>query len=191
MTRTVDAATVTASKAKVVRSATLILLRYASADARYASTPFDIGYDWNSDTIVETFQGVGALGSISSTEEGTAVAPQSITATLTGIDLASIAVALGDSYQGRDCRIWEAFLDKDHAIIGAPYLQFRGRMDTQDIELGETATVTLTVRSRLADWRRQRIRRYTNEDQQNQYPGDLGLEFVSQMAERQLIWGRG
>ena len=190
MSRSVNAATMAAGKAELVRSVNLIRLGYASADALYASTPFDMGFDWNGDGAVETFRGVGALGSISAVEEGTAVAPQSLTLTLTGIDLATIAVALGDDYQGRDCRIWEAFLDEDHAIIGAPYVLFRGRMDTQDIELGETATITLTVRSRLADWRRPRIRRYTNEDQQSVYPGDLGLEFVPQMVEKQLVWGR-
>jgi hypothetical protein len=63
-------------------------------------------------------------------------------------------------------------------------------MDTCDLEIGETATITLTIQNRLADWERPRLRRYTDEDQQSVYDGDLGLQFVAQMAEKTIYWGR-
>ena len=59
-----------------------------------------------------------------------------------------------------------------------------------DVQLGKTATVQLSIQSRLVDWDKARIRRYTNEDQQNFFSGDKGLEFVSQMVEKDLVWGR-
>ena len=59
-----------------------------------------------------------------------------------------------------------------------------------NIEAGETATISISVESRLVDWERPRVHRYTNADQQIAYPGDKGLEFVAQMVEKELVWGR-
>ena len=59
-----------------------------------------------------------------------------------------------------------------------------------NIDAGETATVSLSVESRLSDWERPRIRRYNNADQQIAYISDKGFEFVPQMVEKELIWGR-
>ena len=36
-----------------------------------------------------------------------------------------------------------------------------------------------------------RVRRYTAEDQKIDYPNDKGLEFVAEMAEKEIVWGRG
>ena len=47
----------------------------------------------------------------------------------------------------------------------------------------------LTVESRFAAWDRPLVRRYNNADQQTRYPGDKGLEFVEQTAEKQIVWG--
>jgi hypothetical protein len=34
-------------------------------------------------------------------------------------------------------------------------------------------------------------RRYTQEDQQRDYPGDLGFQFVNSIQESQIFWGPG
>jgi hypothetical protein len=57
--------------------------------------------------------------------------------------------------------------------------------------LNAAASVVKNLESRLVDWERARVRRYNDADQQAEYPGDLGLQFVEQMVEKQLIWGRG
>ena len=46
------------------------------------------------------------------------------------------------------------------------------------------------VESRLADWERPRVSRYTDADQQQRFPGDLGCRFAPQMVEKELVWGR-
>ena len=81
-----------------------------------------------------------------------------------------------------------AFLDDDYQIIEDPMLAFRGRIDTQDISLGKEANIAVNIESRLIDWERPRVRRYTNEDQQDLHSGDKGLEFVSQMVEKEITW---
>lgn len=138
------------------------------------------GYDW---------LGVGRLGAIDWISEGADLQARGLAMRITGIDPAAISIALGTQYQGRSCKVWAAPLTAAHAIIADPVLIFWGRMDTMDIDLGETATITVNAESRLADWDRPRVRRYNHEDQQIDYPGDLGFEFVPQMVEKQLTWG--
>ena len=75
-------------------------------------------------------------------------------------------------------------------IVADPVLVFHGRMDVMNIEIGNTATITVTAESRLADWNRARTSRYTDEEQQRLYPGDKGLQYVAQTAEMELVWGR-
>ena len=122
-------------------------------------------------------------------EEGRETQSYTLNMRLSGVDDDNLAIALGEKYQGRDCRVWRGFLDDQHCLIDAPQLAFRGRMDTQTVDF-ESGVIDLSVISRFSDWNRSRVRRFTNEDQQTEYPGDKGLEFVSQMVEKQIVWGQ-
>jgi hypothetical protein len=44
--------------------------------------------------------------------------------------------------------------------------------------------------NRLADLERPRVRRYNSGDQQLLFSGDKGLEFVEQMVDTSIVWGR-
>ena len=46
----------------------------------------------------------------------------------------------------------------------------------------------MCIRDRI-DWERSRIRRYTNQDQQQKFSGDKGLEFIQELQEKELFWG--
>lgn len=137
----------------------------------------------------QSWLGVGRLGSIEAVREGATLEALGLAFTISGVPAEHIAVALGSQYQGRACKLWAAPLTTDHAVITDPVLVFHGRLDTMDIELGETATITVSAESRLADWDRPRVRRYNTEDQSIDYPADKGFEFVPQMVERELLWG--
>ena len=138
------------------------------------------GYDW---------LGVGRLGSIDPIKEGAGLEANGLAFRISGVPTANIALALGTYYQGRSCKVWAAPLTAEHAVIADPVLVFWGRLDTMDIELGETATITVNAESRLADWDRPRVRRYNQEDQQIDYPDDLGFEFVPGLVDKQIVWG--
>ncbi|MBU0752360.1 MAG: hypothetical protein KJ787_13890 [Gammaproteobacteria bacterium] len=139
------------------------------------------GYDW---------LGLGSLGSMDAINEGAALEARGISFRISGVPAANIARALGQQYQGRACKVWAAPLDPtSHAMIADPVLVFWGRMDVMSIDLGDTASITVSAESRLADWGRPRIRRFNHEDQQIDYPGDLGFEFVTSMVDKELRWG--
>ncbi len=138
-----------------------------------------------------TWYGMGELGKISSVEENSTLNAAGISLDISGIDPANIATALGANYQGRKLTLYAALLDHAYTIIPSPIIVFLGRIDTMQLLLdSKTASVTLNAESRLADWNRPRIRRFNSEDQSAQFPDDLGLQFVPQMVQKQLVWGQ-
>jgi hypothetical protein len=68
---------------------------------------------------------------------------------------------------------------------------FTGRMDQMNIDEGaETATIELTIESRMIDLERERVYRYTAEDQKSRYSTDLAFDFVNDLQTAQLTLGR-
>jgi len=55
---------------------------------------------------------------------------------------------------------------------------------------GETSTITIAAENKLIAFDRASIRRFTAEDQKIEYPNDKGFEFVSKIAQQEIIWGR-
>lgn len=139
------------------------------------------GYDW---------LGLGTLGKIEAVSEGLALQMYGCALTLSGVPTELIAESFSYTYQGRSATMWIAPLTSDYAFIADPVVVFKGRMDTMDIALGETATITLSVESRLVDWERPRIRRFNDEDQRSEFPTDRGFRYVDQMVQKDLKWGR-
>ena len=187
MTRTGTSASFDESKASVAIPVNLVTLDFASGAVHMNSSPYPLVFDG------DTFLGVGNLGAISIIQEGSDLQARGIELTLSGIPPELIAIALDEDYQGRDCKIWLGFLASSHehsSLIIDPVQMGPWIMDTMDIEMGETARITVRAESRLIRWDKPHSARYTNEEQQERFVGDLGLEFVPQMAEKELIWGR-
>jgi len=158
---------------------------FASGFLRVTNAPYAV--PWNG----YTWKGLGEFGSMEAVQEGANLEAFGVRLTLSGVDPVNISLALTEHYQGRSCKIWIAPLDSGHQVIADPVLVFDGRMDTMQMEAGQQAVVTVTAESRLADLERPRVRRYNDADQQWLYPGDLGMQFVEQMVEKELVWGAG
>lgn len=173
-----------ASQAPVVRPIVMVRLDYPSAPVCAHSHIGTVTYNG------EPYLGVGQFGGVSRIEEQTEVRPNSVQITLSGIPPEYLAQAIGEHYQGRDARVMIGLCDGNFALIGVPVVIWRGTMDFADIEMGTTSTITVNAESWLADWQRPRERRYTHEDQQDLYPGDLGLEFVAAMVQKEIMWGK-
>lgn len=181
--RTFTPEATTALGADVIRPISMLKLQLDGGNILIHSGVGIISYNG------DDYAGVGNYGTISEVGEVFDSAPAGITATLTGIPSEYISLVVGEHYQGRTAEVYFALLNESHEIIADPILAFRGRIDYADVQLGNTADISLTIESRLIDWNRPRVRRYTNEDQQQEYPNDRGLEFVAQMVEKEIIWG--
>jgi len=183
MSRSMTTAAALAAASSQTTMAIAVRLDFLSGFVRVNSTPYSMTIGG------EEFIGVGHLGSISGLDETTDLEAAGVTLQLSGVQSAFLYNALAEVYQGRDARIYLVFLTEAHAIIADPVLIYRGRMDTMDISLADQGVITVNVENRLADWQRARVSRYTDAEQQRIHPGDLGLQYVAQLAYKPLPWG--
>ncbi len=139
-----------------------------------------------------SWTGVGKLGSISSITETSETRAEGLVLTLSGVDPTLLGYALTEIRHGKNAKVWLGAMDDAGAILADPFLSFSGKVDTASVdEGGETSQIQISVESRLIEMHRPRDRRWTHEDQQIDYPGDLGFEYVAGLQELNIIWGRG
>lgn len=130
--------------------------------------------------------GTGQLLDISAVEETQEMAVRGATITMSGIPSDFLGLAITQPYQGRVCNIY-------FGVVGELVFNqiFSGYMDQMNIEEGaETCKIELTVENKLIDLERARIARYTSGYQKSVYPGDLGLDFVEDLQDKDIVWGR-
>ena len=182
MTRGLTAGNVTEIAKQAVQPVLFIDMDFDSAALRVWSGVGSISWD------SKTWLGAGHMGSISTIKETESIQAETLVLKLDGISSADIAITLTEPYQGRDVTVWLGFILND-AIIADPQQMFSGRMDVMEIDEGpETSSISVTVESRIIDLLKQKEWRYTHEDQQVDYPGDLGLEFVVDLQNKEFRW---
>lgn len=156
--------------------------------------------------------GTGNLLNVSAIEETAEMAVKGATLTLSGVPSEVLSLALSEPYQGRVCNIYfgtfsasgkllqensSFILLQDGSKINvqtgeAGFNQlFSGYMDQMNIaDGGDTSTIELMVENRLIDLERARVARFTSGYQKSIYPGDLGLDFVEDLQDKDIVWGR-
>ena len=138
----------------------------------------------------ENWIGAGELWGLSPIIETDAVRATGLEMSLSGLDASIIAVALSEDYQDRTVAVYIGFMDVDGTILDTKEI-FKGRSDIMSIhEKGDTTTITLTAESVLISLEKSAERRYTAEDQKKDFAGDLGYDFVPQLQQKELVWGR-
>ena len=150
---------------------------------------------WNGigDLTVDSvdYVGAGTLLSVGEISETSELAANGMNLALSGVTEPLISKARDEDYQGRELKVLMGAMDDTNSVIADPVIIFSGFMDTMVINDGaETATIQVSVENRLIEFERTRVRRYTAEDQKIDYPTDKGLEFVAEMAEKEIVWGR-
>lgn len=136
-----------------------------------------------------TYVGSGDIINVGPVNESSEIKANGISITLSGIPSDLISSALSDPYQGRSAKLFLGIIN-DGTVVADPYMIFKGSMDLMTIDdSGDTATIQLTAESRLIDLDRARERRYTSEDQKIDFPNDKGLEFITSLQEKAIVWG--
>jgi hypothetical protein len=185
MSRGLDSLNEAAIEQPVVAPVLFAELDFPSGFVRVSSGVGTIawgGYDW---------LGIGTFGDVSGLTESAELERKTVTYTLRGVPSDLIAVVLGEQYQGRPDKVYLGFFHTaTRQLIADPELLHAGRMDVSTIREGNSCTITVSSESRIAAWSRPIVRRYTDTEQQRKYPGDKGLEFISQAAQKEIVWGR-
>ena len=186
MSRSLTSGMQTASTADLVRPIFLVQMAFPSANLNMWSGIGDLTVD------SVDYVGAGNLLSVSDVTESTEVRANGVRLSLSGVSSALITKARDEDYQGRELKILLGAMDASNSVIADPVVMFSGFMDTMTInDAGETAVISVTAENRLIEFEKTRVRRYTAEDQKIDYPNDKGLEFVAEMAEKEIVWGRG
>lgn len=75
-------------------------------------------------------------------------------------------------------------------LVPDPILSFEGRLDVPQFEdSGNTCTISISYESEMIDLERPRERRWTNDDQHRDFPGDKGFEYMADLPDRSIVWG--
>ncbi|WP_249732000.1 hypothetical protein [Roseococcus sp. SDR] len=154
----------------------------------FASGPFRV---WTGLGDLEwagkTFEGVGDLGAMSDVEETVELRAVRLDLTLSPVPQEVVDIALAErSYRLRPAKLWIALLGEDGAFVSDPFPLWSGIMDTMEVVDGAQPRVTLSCESRLVDLERAEVRRYTDADQQAEYPGDRFFEYVPALQEAEI-----
>ncbi len=132
-----------------------------------------------------TYTGTGSLLSVSGIEESDGMNAAGANITLNGVDSSIVSIAIQEPYQNRDCKI----------LIGSgntAFEVFSGFMDTMTIEdTGDTCQINISVESRLIILDRKVPLRYTQETQDNLYPGDTFFSTVTSLQDKKVSWKMG
>jgi len=155
--------------------------------------------------------GLGTLLEVSNVEETAEIAVKGATLTLSSVPQEILSLALSEPYQGRVCNIYFGTFSLGRLLLQSDFyilqqdgsrinLQtgeagfneiFSGYMDQMNIEeTAETSTIQLTVENKLVDLERARVARYTSGYQKSTYSGDLGFDFVEDLQDKPVLWGR-
>jgi hypothetical protein len=142
---------------------------------------------WNG----QVWSGLGSLLGVSTIEEVGNVEAKGITLSLSGIDATLLASILGEVQLGLPVVVSLGLFDSTGTtLIADPVCSWAGRMDQPTFDMdGTKATISINCESRLVDMNVAVDRRYTNEDQQLDYPGDLGMMFVNSIQDAIIFWG--
>jgi len=136
--------------------------------------------------------GLGNMLNITPIEETHEVKATTCTVNMSGIPADLISLALSSNYQGRTGTIYLGALDTNRAVVADPYVIFSGNMDVLTItESAENHIVSVQLESRLVTLERSKTRRFTKEDQQIEFPDDLGLNNIAKLRDKKIEWGGG
>lgn len=186
MARDITSGFSTEIDATVLRPVILIQAEFDSGVIRFWTGYGELTYD------SEIYTGAGDLIQMNRVDETQSLTANNVSFELSGIPSSLVSIALAEDYQGRVIKAWFGVLDDDFSLIADPYQIFSGYMDTMQIEDdGVNSKIRVNCESELLILKESKERRYTPEDQKQDYPSDLGLDFVPLIQDIELTFGAG
>ncbi|HEV8189436.1 MAG TPA: hypothetical protein VGP83_16905 [Pyrinomonadaceae bacterium] len=183
MPRPITPAQLAAITSSAIQPALFVKVQFLSATAYMWS---GIGsYVWDG----VTWLGMGSLGTIGTIEEGTTVEAKGVVLTLSGLDPALLDGITDECQVGLPVIVYLGLFNGD-ILIDSPIVAWSGRTDQPTLDVdGLTATIQINCENRLVEMNVAVDRRYTNEDQQLDYPGDTGMSFINSIQDVTIFWG--
>jgi hypothetical protein len=142
---------------------------------------------WNG----QAWQGVGSMLRISTIEEKALVTASGITVTLSGIDPTLLNDVLGEFQVCGRAIVFLGAFSAPGVLIASPIIVWSGLLDQPTIDVsGDSASISINCESRLIEMNVSVDRRYTDQEQQLDCPGDLAFSFVNSIQDQPIYWGQ-
>lgn len=138
-----------------------------------------------------TYLGTGIAGTITAHTEQVTLVAEKKTYQLSGTDPALVSEADFDSSFGRSVTEYLGFLTRAGALVATPEINWEGRMDSCRRIDGAAPLIEVSAEYRLALVDQVDGWRYTQEHQQQFFPGDDGFRYVPMLETTELLWGGG
>ena len=159
---------------------------FYAVDMDFDSAPVRFWTGYGDRTINgDTYLGSGNLLAITGLDEVNDLSAKSITLQLSGVPSSLVSLALQEPYQNRECKVYFGTTDTTSIEV------FSGLMNVMTIEdSGETSFISLTVESKLIRLEKASNWRYTEGSQKARYASDTFFNYVSDLQDKNLVWGR-
>ena len=181
---------------------TVSALNKAALEAEHAARIYFIHLDFTGtpfyactgalDYVVlgQTWYGIGDIQGISDITDTADVAARPITMSLTGVDsYITTPVQSRTNYKGRSAKVYRGLLDSNFDLIDDPDIIWTGRMDVGSMLRGGEYLAQMVCEPLAARMLRPNLSRYSDEDHQLRSSGDKFFEFLSQMEQKDVVWG--
>lgn len=160
----------------------------------------------------KSFFGGGNLIGLSPIEESQGTEAKGVVVSLNGISPTLISLALAERCRGRKFNLYlgsvittryvatedepgrvltedGGYVLLENNLVDSPLRMFSGLMDVMEItDNGNTANIRLSVENALIIGQRNKVARYTMEDQRKRFPSDRGLDFINQLQDKEIVW---
>ena len=142
-----------------------------------------------------TYLGSGNILSVAPITETSDTRASGLEIVLNGLDTSILSAGLTEDTQGMVVEVYFGVLtttDNADVIVDTPYQIFSGFIDSMVLqENGETSNLKFMIENKLITLEIPTDRRYTDQDQQNLFPGDKGCNFVTSLQDKSVAWGAG
>ena len=136
----------------------------------------------------QTFLGMGWMGRIESVPQNSELTAENMTLMLSGIPSELLGDVVTSVRLNGVARLWLGFFSSGQ-LLADPLQLWEGALDVPTVSDGaETCTISITVENSLLSLNLSSNRRFTTLDQQLDFPGDTGFEYVSAMQDLYLAY---
>ena len=143
------------------------------------------------------YEGVGDFLGFSSVAETSDLEAKGVQISLSGIPSDLLSAALSEVTRGTRCSLYLGALDSSGDLIvnvdpPSPIKFYSGFVDVPVIDISaEASIITLKTENQLIILDKERIRRYTAEDKHIEFPNDKGLDYVTEVQNKDVEWKDG
>ena len=137
------------------------------------------------------YLGIGNLAGVAGLEETEGIVPAPVKVSLNGLDSSLVLEALDSANFGSKVTLYIGYRNDDGTLIADPWAFYKGRVENAALIRGQDNSITITIQHDLAILNRTIGTKYTYEEQQRKFSGDLAFEKIAQMelVGTDLLWG--